>query len=121
VNGRVNAGPGAVWASLSGTQGGKDCPVATTVIGNAACGSSGKARMTVVGYDYVMSKRTKMFAAFAKIDNGFDGTTGTNYYYIAGPAAQGGGPVANVGRGNSGNLAAGTDVTTIALGMQHSF
>src|SRR5438105_2222537 len=121
VNGRVNAGPGAVWASLSGTQGGKDCPVATTVIGNAACGSSGKARMTVVGYDYVMSKRTKMFAAFAKIDNGFDGTTGTNYYYIASPAAHGGGPVANVGLGNSGNLAAGTDVTTIALGMQHTF
>src|SRR5712691_1581045 len=107
VNGRFNAGPGAVWATLSGTQGGKDCPVATTTVGGAACGSAGKARMTVVGYDYVMSKRTKMYVAYAKIDNGFSGTTGTTYYYIAGPAAQGNA----VGRGTSGALIAGTDVT----------
>jgi len=117
VDGRFNAGPGAVWATLSGTQGGKDCPVATTTVGSAACGSAGKARMTVVGYDYVMSKRTKMFVAYAKIDNGFSGTTGTTYYYIAGPAAQGNA----AGQGTSGAVIAGTDVTTVALGIQHSF
>jgi len=120
VNGRVNAGPGAVWASVSATAGGKDC-TSTTVIGNAACGSSGKARMSVVGYDYVMSKRTKMFVAYAKIDNGFSGTTGTNYYYIAGPAAQGSLTPPTAGRGTAGAVFAGTDVTTIALGMQHTF
>ena len=119
VNGRINAGPGAFWASFNKSQGGKSCSTANMVIGNAACGV--QAKMTVVGYDYVMSKRTKMFAAYAKIDNGFNGTVGSNYYYIAGPAAQGGGPVANVGRGNSGNLAAGTDVTTFSLGIQHTF
>jgi len=71
VNGRINAGPGAVWASFSKSQGGKSCSTANMVIGNAACGV--QAKMTVVGYDYVMSKRTKMFAAYAKIDNGFNG------------------------------------------------
>jgi predicted porin len=116
VNGRINAGPGAVWASVSATKGGKDC-TANSTVGNAACGDSGKARMSVVGYDYVMSKRTKMFVAYAKIDNGFSGTAGTTYYYIAGPAAQGNA----AGRGTSGALIAGTDVTTIALGIQHSF
>jgi hypothetical protein len=57
-----------------------------------------------------MSKRTKMYFAYNKIDNGIS----TNYYYIAGPAA-------NNGNGTNGGLAAGTDVTTLAVGMQHSF
>ncbi len=116
VNGRVNAGPGAFWASYSKSQGGKSCTTPNMVIGNAACGV--QAKMTVVGYDYVMSKRTKMFVAYAKIDNGWNGTVGSNYYYVAGPAAQGGG---TAGRGTAGGLIAGTDVTTIALGMQHTF
>src|SRR5882672_6326751 len=115
VNGRINAGPGAVWASYSKSQGGKSCTTANMTINNAACGV--QAKMTVVGYDYVMSKRTKMFAAYAKIDNGWNGTVGSNYYYIAGPAAQGNA----VGRGTSGALIAGTDVTTFSLGIQHSF
>jgi len=117
VNGRVNAGPGAVWASFSKSQGGKSCTTATAsmVIGNAACGV--QAKMTTVGYDYIMSKRTKMFVAYTKIDNGWNGTVGSNYYYIAGPAAQ----ATATGRGTAGGLIAGTDVTTIALGMQHSF
>ena len=115
VNGRVNAGPGAVWGSYSKSQGGKSCTTVNMVIGNAACGV--QAKMTVVGYDYVMSKRTKMFVAYAKIDNGWNGTVGSNYYYIAGPAAQGNA----LGRGTSGALIAGTDVTTFALGMQHTF
>ena len=115
VNGRANAGPGAVWASYSKSQGGKSCSTANMVIGNAACGV--QAKMTVVGYDYVMSKRTKMYVAYAKIDNGWNGTVGSNYYYIAGPAAQGNA----TGRGTAGGLIASTDVTTFALGIQHSF
>ena len=120
INGRVSAGPGQVWASWSQTPGGKSCTqpanfnpntgVNNLVIGSAACGDAGKAKMMTVGYDYVMSKRTKMYVAYNKIDNGIS----TTYYYIAGPAA-------NSGFGTSGGLAAGTDVTTLAVGMQHSF
>jgi len=120
VNGRVNAGPGQVWASWSQTPGGKSCtqPAAfnpntgtgNLVIGSSACGSAGKAKMMTVGYDYVMSKRTKMYVAYNKIDNGIS----TTYYYIAGPAANG-------GNGTNGGLSAGTDVTTVALGIQHTF
>jgi predicted porin len=112
VNGRINAGPGAVWASYSKTPGGKSCSTATTTIGSASCGVA--AKQTTVGYDYVMSKRTKMYVAYNKIDNGLNGAVGSSYYYIAGPAA-------NSGNGTSGGLVAGTDVTTIGLGMQHTF
>jgi predicted porin len=101
-----------VWASYSKTPGGKSCSTATTTIGSASCGVA--AKQTTVGYDYVMSKRTKMYVAYNKIDNGLNGAVGSSYYYIAGPAA-------NVGNGTSGGLVAGTDVTTIGLGMQHTF
>jgi len=109
VNGRFNLGPGALWAGLSKTDGGKDC-TGTTTVGSASCGAAGEAKMTVVGYDYVMSKRTKMYFAYSKIDNG----TNTNYYYIAGPAG-------NANNGTTGGIAASTDVTTLAFGMQHTF
>jgi len=127
VNGRVNAGPGQVWASYSATPGGKSCiqPAAfnpntgtgNLVIGSAACGDAGKAKEMTLGYDYIMSKRTKMYFVYNKIDNGIS----TNYYYIAGPAGNGPGPAANQGTGTNGGLAAGTDVTTLAIGMQHVF
>jgi len=116
VDGRVNAGPGAVWASYSKTSGGKSCSNQALTIGSAACGV--EAKMLTLGYDYIMSKRTKMYFAYNKIDNGlkYVGTTtvGTAYYYIAGPAA-------NAGNGTAGGLQAGSDVTTIAFGIQHSF
>ena len=75
--------------------------------------------MFTLGYDYVLSKRTKMYVAYNKIDNG-QGTLGngnaigTTYYYIAGPAT-------NNANGTSGGMAAGVDVTTIGLGVQHTF
>ncbi len=119
VNGRVNAGPGAVWASYSKSQGGKDCSLASgnMVIGGAACGVS--AKMTTVGYDYIMSKRTKLYVAYNKIDNGFNGTVGTSYYYIAGPAGNVGG--ASGGAGTASGISPGTNVTTVGLGLQHTF
>jgi predicted porin len=128
LNGRVSAGPGQVWASWSQTPGGKSCtpPAAfnpntgtgNLTIGSAACGGAGKAKMITLGYDYVMSKRTKMYFAYNKIDNGIS----TNYYYIAGPAANGGGATAATSvNGTAGGLDRGTDVTTLAIGMQHSF
>ena len=127
INGRVNAGPGQVWLSWSQTPGGKNCTIPAAfnpntgtgnlTIGSAACGDAGKAKMITLGYDYVMSKRTKMYFAYNKIDNGIS----TNYYYIAGPAANGPGPAAANGTGTNGALAAGSDVTTLSVGMQHSF
>jgi len=127
VNGRWNIGPGAVWASYGWTPGGKDCQgtaafnsstgAGNLVIGNAACASgsnsssdAGKANMVTVGYDYVLSKRTKMYVAYNKIDNGLS----TNYYYVAGPAG-------NNANGTASGVQAGTDVTTFALGIQHLF
>jgi len=117
VNGRWNVGPGAIWGSYSATDA-KSCSTTTTAIGSAFCGA--KAKMYVLGYDYVLSKRTKMYVNYTKIDNdvitnaagAFVG--GSAYYYIAGPAA-------NAGNGTGGALAAGTDVTTMALGIQHVF
>jgi hypothetical protein len=60
-----------------------------------------------------------MYVAYNKIDNGqttlANGTAvGSSYYYIAGPATN------NV-NGTAGGLAAGTDVTTYAFGVQHVF
>ncbi|HYA47914.1 MAG TPA: porin, partial [Burkholderiales bacterium] len=128
VNGRFNVGPGALWASYSGTDA-KDCDItafATGVapinqnaggIGSATCGV--KAKMYSVGYDYILSKRTKLYIAYNKIDNGTTTlasgqTVGSSYYYIAGPAAN-----ANLGTG--GQLGQGTDVTTYGVGVQHVF
>lgn len=119
VNGRFNVGPGAVFASYSGTDA-KSCQTTATsanTIGTAVCGL--KAKMYALGYDYVLSKRTKMYVVYNKIDNAQStlsngNAIGTTYYYIAGPAA-------NAGNGTAGGLAAGTDVTTMSFGIQHVF
>lgn len=124
VNGKFNVGPGAIWASYSASDA-KSCTLtgagataATGQIGTAVCGV--KPKEFSIGYDYVLSKRTKMYIAYNKIDNGQATSTtstvayGTGYYYIAGPAA-------NNGAGTAGGLANGTDVTTFGLGVQHVF
>ena len=119
VNGRWNVGPGAVWGSYSGTDA-KSCQTvssAANTIGTAVCGT--KAKMYVIGYDYVLSKRTKMYVAYSKIDNGVTSLAngaqvGSTYYYIAGPAT-------NNGNGTAGGMGAGVDVTTMGFGIQHVF
>jgi predicted porin len=114
VNGRFNLGPGALWAAYSWTPGGKSCTnvsgVTPMIIGNAACGEAGKAKEYSLGYDYILSKRSKVYFVYSKIDNG----AGTNYFYIAGPQG-------NSGNGTVNAVVAGTDVTTIAVGMQTVF
>jgi len=116
VNGRVNLGPGALWASYSKTDA-KSCSATNTTIGSAACGV--QAKMYVLGYDYVLSKRTKLYVAYSKIDNGVvtnsagNFVTGSSYYYVAGPAAN--------QNGTSTGLAPGTDVTGYGIGLQHTF
>jgi predicted porin len=126
VNGRWNVGPGAIFGSYSSTDA-KSCVVsnaAANTIGTAVCGL--KAKMFTLGYDYVLSKRTKMYVAYNKIDNG-QGTLGngsaigTTYYYIAGPATNGSSAAGGNPNGTSGGLGAGVDVTTIGLGIQHTF
>ena len=116
VNGRFNVGPGAIWASYANSSGGKSCSNAAgnNTIGAAACGVSAKEYS--LGYDYVLSKRTKLYIAYNKIDNGFDSGKGigSSYYYIAGPAT-------NTGNGTAGALSPGVDVTTYGLGVQHVF
>jgi predicted porin len=113
LNGSWRVGPGAVWASRSSTPGGKSCTAGAG--GVLGCGSDGKATMISLGYDYIMSKRTKMYVGYAKIDNSAPSSTssGTAYYYIAGPNANGG--------AGGAALTASTDVTTIAVGLQHTF
>jgi predicted porin len=119
VDGRWNIGPGAVWASYSGTDA-KSCTTtntSATSIGTAVCGV--QAKEYSLGYDYVLSKRTKLYIAYNKIDNGIKtlnngSKVASSYYYIAGPAA-------NAGNGTGGALSAGTDVTTFGLGVQHVF
>jgi predicted porin len=119
VNGRFNIGPGAIWASYSAsdTKSCTNAAAAAVTIGSATCGA--KPKMYTLGYDYVLSKRTKMYVAYSKIDNGTttlaNGTAvGSAYYYIAGPAANG-------NAGTNGTLAAGTDVTSFGVGIQHVF
>src|SRR6266705_4238670 len=130
VNGRYNVGPGAIWAGYTKTPGGKSCDggaaVAASVTASAVCGADSSAKQLSVGYDYILSKRTKMYVAYNKIDNG----AGTNYYYIAGPAGNNGG-VATPGavatgiaapfNGTASGVAQGTDVTSLAFGIQHTF
>jgi predicted porin len=111
VNGRFNIGPGAIWASYSASDA-KSCSTATTGVGSAVCGM--KPKMYVLGYDYVLSKRTKMYVAYAKIDNQSNGVQGTNYYFIAGPAG-------NNSNGTASGIQAGTDVNSFGVGVQHVF
>jgi predicted porin len=120
VNGRFNIGPGAIWASYSASDA-KNCVNASAAagltIGSATCGT--KPKMYTLGYDYVLSKRTKLYVAYSKIDNGTSTTSngtaiGSAYYYIAGPAANG-------NAGTNGTLSPGTDVTSFGVGVQHVF
>jgi predicted porin len=115
VNGRFGIGPGALWASYSAADA-KSCSSPTLIIGSAACGV--KPKEYSLGYDYILSKRTKLYVAYNKIDNGtISGTTtGSSYYYIAGPAANNQSPTSG-----AAGLAQGTDVTTFGLGIQHVF
>jgi len=118
LNGKLALGPGALWGQYTKSSA-KSCTnpalaangqqLAFTVIGNAACSSD--AKEFAIGYDYILSKRTKVYLAYNKIDNG----NGTNYYYAA-PSAP-----AQTANGTFNSITAGTDVQVLAVGIQHSF
>ncbi|MCC6473883.1 MAG: porin, partial [Burkholderiales bacterium] len=74
------------------------------------CGGSTAAKILSLSYDHNLSKRTALYAAYGKIDN----NNFASYYYIAGPAS-------NSGGGAAAGVPAGTDVTTLQVGVKHSF
>lgn len=116
LNGKLALGPGNLWGQYSKSSGGKSCTNPTnantfTAVGATACGDAGKAKEYSLGYDYILSKRTKVYLAYNKIDNG----NATTYYYAAASAP------AQTGTGTLNAVTAGTDVTVFAVGIQHTF
>jgi predicted porin len=110
INGTFNVGPsGVISAGYSRSQGRKDCGTGLTSAANT-CGDPTRANIVSLAYDHRLSKRTGVYAAAGRINNG----AGTNYYYIAGPTS-------NSNGGDTGGVAAGVDVTTYAVGVKHTF
>jgi len=114
-------GNGVLWGSYSKTPGRSSCGSANVVGGafEGLCGSGTAANFLALGYDHNMSKRTALYATYGKITNGqattaAGATVGSSYYYIAGPAG-------NSNIGSVSAIAAGTDVTTYAVGIKHTF
>ncbi|MCC6473882.1 MAG: porin [Burkholderiales bacterium] len=112
VNASFNVGrSGVIGAGYSKTSGFKSCGAARTDAAAAtACGGSTAAKILSLSYDHNLSKRTALYAAYGKIDN----NNFASYYYIAGPAS-------NSGGGAAAGVPAGTDVTTLQVGVKHSF
>ena len=117
------SGNGMVWGSYSKTPGRSGCGASSTLAGgglDGLCGSSTAANFLAIGYDHAMSKRTALYATYGKITNGQGSNTagtatvGSSYYYIAGPAG-------NSTQGSVSAVTAGTDVTTYAVGVKHTF
>lgn len=75
-----------------------------SIAGGVACTTNGlEGNMLIVATDYSFSKRTALFAAYAKINNG--------------EAAV----YRNLQNASSSSLAAGADITTYAVGIRHNF
>ena len=68
--------------------------------------------MYEVGADYNLSKRTKLYALYAKVNNDDNGT------YAVGGSANAGFGSGGVSGAVSGN---GNDVSAFSLGMRHTF
>ena len=122
LNGTWNVGPGAIWAGYTMTDGGKSCTAGAAGL-LLGCGADGEATVLSLGYDYILSKRTKLIFAYAKIDNSPTSATfgGSAYYYIAGPAGNNPAAAPNTGNGTASGIQASTDTTTFAFGIQHVF
>jgi predicted porin len=119
INGQYRVLPnGIVSAGYSHTPGATSCGSGTAATGAlpvgsagfAACGDAGKATMWSLAYDHSLSKRTSLYAAYGKINNG----SGSSYYYVAGPTG-------TARNGTTGGLLAGQDVTTYQAGVRHTF
>lgn len=123
VNAAFRVGPqGTVGVGYSKTTGAKNCGVSlataattTTAAGNTlqACGSDTGANYTSLSYDHALSKRTTVYAVYAKINN----NPAATYQWVAG-AANGQGTSNN---GSTAGVFAGTDVQLLGVGLKHSF
>ena len=75
-----------------------------SIAGGVACTTDGlQGKMLVLATDYSFSKRTALFAAYAKINNGSAAV------------------YRNLQNASSSQLAAGADITTYAFGIRHNF
>jgi predicted porin len=126
INGSFNVTPaGTISAAYSRTPGRKSCGDNLTQLTGGVqnltgggCGDITGAKHLSLGYDHALSKRTSLYALYAKLDNNGNQNGGAGYYYIAGPSGNAGNGVAS-GPGAVG--ANGIDVTTYAIGVKHSF
>ncbi len=133
VNGNWRVTPaGVLSAGYSKTPGRKSCGdqltqlvggvnlMTTTGAGNGGggCGDASGAKLWTFGYDHNLSKRTALYAQYHKLDNNGNATGGAGYYYIAGPTGNAANGVSTGGPAIGSN---GIDVTTIAVGVKHSF
>lgn len=117
INGNFKIMPnGTISAGYSHTPGANNCgaglgtAAVTPVTGAAACGGAGKATALSLAYDHALSKRTGLYAAYGRINNG----SGSSYYYnSAQQTGSAGGAVFS--------LSPGTDVTTYMAGVKHRF
>jgi predicted porin len=108
INGTFKVGAnGSIFAGYSKTPGGRSCGAGSDV-NPALCGSSSGASFTSLGYEHALSKRSALYAIYGRINN----NAGASFYYIAAP---------NGPNGFSSAIAAGTDVTTLGVGMKHTF
>ena len=111
---------GRVYGAYAKTAGNKSCgaslnTIATATVGSA-CGTDTGAKQYSFGYDHSLSKRTTMYAYYAKLHNNASGTFAypsdsrtTNATTLGGQA----------GAGSA--VLAGVDQTSINLGMKHTF
>jgi predicted porin len=126
INGQYHILPnGIISAGYSHTPGASDCGAGATAastglaagavtaaanMGNAACGDNGKATVWSLAYDHILSKRTSLYAAYGRINNG----AGSKYYYVAGPQG-------TARNGSTGGLLQGQDINAYMLGVKHTF
>jgi predicted porin len=112
VNGTFNVTPSdIISAGYSKTSGARSCGVGLSSVAVVpTCGEGTGSKAFTLTYDHNFSKRTAVYAAYGRIDN----NSGATYYWIAGPKT-------NNRAGTTGGLAAGTDTSTLGIGIKHTF
>jgi len=111
---------GRVYGAYAKTAGNKSCglalqTVATATVGSG-CGNDTGAKQYSFGYDHSLSKRTTLYAYYAKIDN----NSGAAFAYPSDSRTTNATTLGGAAGAGSAVLA-GVDQTSINLGMKHSF
>jgi predicted porin len=95
----------ALRAGYSKTGGNKGCSAGATA---ALCGSTTGGNVFTLGYDYALSKRTSIYAAYGRVTN----KSGATFNFNSSP---------NGTTGVAAGVAAGADPSTLGVGVKHSF